>query len=1627
VENKFLKQSIDIVPVGLKEDKNAPYSFLEWKKRRPVLDEKNDNVLYSRYILDWFKDKGDLVNQSQIVLRQKYILLLNQLQVFFTDEEKNNWYGKLNLLDDKELLLSIPFFAKKLRDISLYYLKLRKKVKQSKQKYVRVGTIESLETELRSQILDLLSDNTDKGYFSLTNKFSSVAENIVVKVEEVYDNKVYFDKSDTLPTSAYYDLFDEATAAFFASKGIVLSSDSWIFDTFNLTVTSDIQSIVDDLTNGYFEATDSDLYKSYIENFLAENKYTTKTNFVSTRQVVYELAINEGNNNFFYPYGPTETTSELKEIIQPIALSSLVIEGATAGTTLETADTMYVRVGNEIRAAWLHFKEFEDYTITLNSVIEKNSTTSFVFPYPGYGVSNNDVEWSGPSFETTQEYKFLSKEFKSKTDSFYWENDYSLNNCESLLLNNTELVIDGATPSKNPNLADQIFLRPPGSNNENSISRDTQGAWLFEFNKTSIPILNSGDNVIIWPYGTINTEDVLENGTVFEKLKYNDVCDEISLQELDIPFGVAGNSIEFSDKIFKLQKYNDPIEKAIECAWLSGKESIREKTKFIDSNTFNALMDTGEFTKFVWNGPDVLINKVFKGVPHDKDCPFSLGKADNSTPDACTCKQVYYSPFGHPGRTFLNRASFADCVIEDTGDAPSDFDFSSWRSSEGKTINEKFPIYEFAWYQTNKAEGWGDGKWVTGPVPTNSEFYLKKGKVYYYRRVNSRLFNATYPPYVVFYKHELAATKPVWIEAKRQEGGEWTSTGEISKMEIWPGDILKYDKQTNTLFEYLSTRQVPTNIQTTNKNAWIATDIVPVSTRVNVFFPTYIKDFDQIDPQYPSFTVTSISAVQYWEVQLLNNPDYPDVDRIYNKTLTLTFTPTVTGVYKISLTTINRDKRQLTLSNIPLLSVLPPTTTETLTVVRTTPRSSFVIEQNLTGWSYNKKRRFPTLPGAKPYWAVLYTGKDPANKFKGIQTWGYNNTFADGYLPIDTPLVSPIEILYQNIITYKRKGEAFNWRQNIKFREGVYTTQWCELTNSISNSSNIATFFSTQDRPQVVAIASDTPSPILLSNDIEGKTPEIDYYAINPFIWSISATVEIPTVTETEENALYEATNPTRNFFNRFYPTIANVPTLEQTFVQNEVGGYFLPQSLGASVLINKDFIVSEKSQDQQLKEETNIHVGGLGLTKQKQPTNYTWKENNEWVMEPAVAGQLAGAPKKKLTKTLQTFVPYQANSEECPLGLVHPKSRYSPWGGANNDEWTDKLNEPKSFTGVRNVSAWADSQILKQVDIPLECWVDDIHGNQYGLFKNTDGSRPSDRREIAGELWVRTNQQRVLKGSEALSAVFSPFVNTSIFADLTGKGIKNVDCLFDTLIIETSGAIIFAELLYDYDTGIIDCVYDDTRTQILTAGVYRYENSWLFGPEKKAVSLMTTITGNAFVPSLWELETDTKKTSFIFPTSAEKLDIISALSGLSAQNISRGVLSFDEMTKKYLATYSGFTIQNKPFVVNFYIKNTGVKHTTEQIEIYQDTTDQILIKEPPAVLSPYLTAIPITANNVFSITVSAANEPSYYTLINYTTSVTVNNVGTFTGTLTAGVHHVNYVVGNQIGETYYSLTLVAT
>jgi hypothetical protein len=231
--------------------------------------------------------------------------------------------------------------------------------------------------------------------------------------------------------------------------------------------------------------------------------------------------------------------------------------------------------------------------------------------------------------------------------------------------------------------------------------------------------------------------------------------------------------------------------------------------------------------------------------------------------------------------------------------------------------------------------------------------------------------------------------------------------------------------------------------------------------------------------------------------------------------------------------------------------------------------------------------------------------------------------------------------------------------------------------------SNLSSVFETERIKELVTFATTSASDIILTNNIDGTPVTVLYYAISSYMWSVSTVFVDQTITPNTE-LYFQSQLPYANISNRFYPTIATVPTLDRLYSKNDVGGYQLPQNLGASQFINRDFTVvapvSSALSAQYIVEDSSIHIGGRGLTKEDQTTVCDWTENNLWMKEASTTGELAGFVRKELTKQLQTFVPYQSNSSQSTVGLVTPQSRVTPWGGPYNEQWTDLANERVVF-----------------------------------------------------------------------------------------------------------------------------------------------------------------------------------------------------------------------------------------------------------------------------------------------------------------------------------------------------------
>lgn len=1683
MEPNFLKNVAKNEPIGTGEaDINSPLSFLEWKSRLPSILEKDSLEHYNIYVLNWFAKNKEKPVSRKFVLRQKYLYMLDQLHLFFSTDEKNNWYRQVNLADEKELLLAIPYFAKKLKDIALYYLKLRQKLKHTKIKYNAVGSVGGLEQELYRYLLETFSDNNNElspTVQSTVPSFSALQNNLSIQIEELYDDKPYFDLSPTQPLSGYFDFLHEVTAGFLSTQGIVLSSSDWLFDSFNITATPDnFASLFSQLTGSLFETPDAALFGEYVQKYIAENKYIIQ--FVPQLSTVstVEVSIAAGNNRFFYPQGINNTTFSTSKQLPTIALSSLNIENATAGSSPVDSDTLRIKYGSTTKDAWLRQIDYIDAKQMIKAVLKKDNTTSFIFPFPGYGLSGINLPWTGPSIETTSEYNFLTVELKAAVNQAYWSQEISNDTCDPILLNNSSLVSSGAVANKDPRFADQFYIRPNRSMDTTIPQGELSAAWLYKFTRTALPISVVDTNVFLWPYAKI--DPTVAYPSHLEKINFSEGAAPVSIQSLPRSYFIASSSIELADKIYKLERYSDGVEQALECAWLSGStisvadfnENISSGIqafangsingyKYVNQDGFTALFAAGEAVRFIWTGPNqTSLNAVFGSVSHKKDCPFETDPTAASTLDweRCTCKAVYHAPFGHAYKTFAEGAYFADCIFRVPDQELAEFDFGSWRDTNNRPLSGGgFPEAEFAWYRTPTNYMWGKGRWVSDANLGQTAFSLRTGRAYIYRRANTKVRDTSLPPYAVTYNYFSSNT--VWVEAKRFGTG-WISTGKTSIMKLRSGEFVKIDKQDRTTIELMSAISIE-NVSENRGSLWSTYDIVPVecetANATQISWPRIIPPFDNTDPQYPSTAFYELSYIKGWCIERGHdhvidcylNSSYIITETVtfptgsattgtltylnenrstYNDTIT--FVPPTTGTYYISVTGVKLDGTFVvyTSSVIPAITCVPQYQLRQYSPIQfTVPAASFLLEYSLNGWNYNTNKIDLIAEGARPYWAVLDVGKTSTTRYKGVYSWGYPDSYVDDYVPNNIPIISPLEITYGSVIEYAHKGYPFVWNQPFNYRKFSGTTQWCVLSVDLNQVSNLSSFYNIkQATADPIAYATTIPSDIVLSNIVEGSPAEIFYYAMNSFTWPI-------TITTVEEQPLpslssyFTITTPWENLTNRFNPTIANIPVLEETYSLNDVGGYFLPQNLGASQFINKDFDVYLKNDEltgTQLTESVNIHVGGRGRTKENQNTIFTWKENNQWLKESVTTGDLAGSVKKSLTKTLQTFIPYQSNIDETALGLINNNSRLTPWGGVNNEEWTDKANEQISFTGVRNVEAWADTQIIQQNDKTVDSWATDIYGNQYGLFKSLSGTL-SDHSEIFGELWVKTNNQVIKPASMVLSAVFSPFAgitSVDVFSELTNNQIQIVDCYFDTLFIKTPSLVLFAKITYDYDTGAIEMVFDDARWELLDEQ-NKFEKNWFFPAEKKITTLYTSSIANV-TPVLYELDLTTRNYTRVFQYNNNP--------PIFAPYRSNAGLNYNSALNTFLITYITKTTQENSSditVVDFYIKKQTV-FTLTDIKFYNNQFSQNTA-EPPSVLSSYLSCYEVTVGAPFTISISAINSPTQFTLTNYVSAVTVNLVngyGVFTGTVSSvGMHHLNYKVSNEVGESLYSLSLLAS
>ena len=188
-------------------DRIQPFSFIQWlpyNSQNYTTPEKSLKE-YQAYINSWYTITGASLQTQTNAIQNLYLNLINEISINYTTVEEQRYINNIDYTDSRDLAIAVPFFAKKIKDICIYYSTLRDNAQTATIQFNLKGSRTGIETLLYNNIAKALqSQDLLSAITSLNLSLSSVISNMAISVEDIYDlYPNYFDITPTLPASAY--------------------------------------------------------------------------------------------------------------------------------------------------------------------------------------------------------------------------------------------------------------------------------------------------------------------------------------------------------------------------------------------------------------------------------------------------------------------------------------------------------------------------------------------------------------------------------------------------------------------------------------------------------------------------------------------------------------------------------------------------------------------------------------------------------------------------------------------------------------------------------------------------------------------------------------------------------------------------------------------------------------------------------------------------------------------------------------------------------------------------------------------------------------------------------------------------------------------------------------------------------------------------------------------------------------------------------------------------------------------------------------------------------------------------------------------------------------------------------
>jgi len=212
-----------------KRDLNSPFSFLEFLNFGDILTKEiNELGLYQQYLKNWESVTNISLTSINSDIREQFITFLSEVKLKFSTKEERRYFENIDLNDNEQLTIAVPFFTSKIKEISLYFARKRDEVTKNLGYIKRKGSTRGVDTFIKDQLTDLYSGDDIPPELTIPENIGEFLKNIEIETEREYDTFNDYYDLDPGKSPTFYDTISGNRFDYFTSNTNVISADYFI-------------------------------------------------------------------------------------------------------------------------------------------------------------------------------------------------------------------------------------------------------------------------------------------------------------------------------------------------------------------------------------------------------------------------------------------------------------------------------------------------------------------------------------------------------------------------------------------------------------------------------------------------------------------------------------------------------------------------------------------------------------------------------------------------------------------------------------------------------------------------------------------------------------------------------------------------------------------------------------------------------------------------------------------------------------------------------------------------------------------------------------------------------------------------------------------------------------------------------------------------------------------------------------------------------------------------------------------------------------------------------------------------------------------------------------------------------